>query len=88
MYLNWSPEHYYHHQGFTDVEDSKTFKHTLTRDGDDGELVADSFLCSKASSVCRHPGTLLPVDEIQGQKCLCCLIGSNSIALSDGNCFR
>lgn len=45
----------------------------------------NSFRCCKANSVFCHPGGELPVETIQGQKCLCCLIGSNSIALSDSS---
>lgn len=51
--------------------------------GDEGQK--NSFWRCKADSVFCHPGGELPVEAIQGQKCLCCLIGSNSIALSDGS---
>lgn len=53
---------------------------------DDGDLGEEnSFWRCKADSVFCHPDGELPVEAIQGQKCLCCLIGSNSIALSDGS---
>ena len=43
------------------------------------------FWRSKADSVCFHPGSSPSTDVIQGQKCLCCLIGLNSMALSENN---
>lgn len=46
--------------------------------GDGGER--NSFWRCRAERVCFHPGADFPVDVIQGQKCLCCFIGSNSIA--------
>lgn len=57
----------------------------------DGEFQVEAenpFWRSKADNVCCQPVAPLPVDVIQGQKCLCCLIGSNSIALSDATLFR
>lgn len=45
------------------------------------------FCRCKAFNVCCHPGVPLPVDAIQGQKYLCCLMGSNSIPLSNGCCL-
>lgn len=48
---------------------------------------AASFSCSRADSVSCHPDKpLLPLPDevIQGQKCLCCLMGSNSTVLSQG----
>lgn len=54
---------------------------------DDGDVLGECGKCSfgrhRADNVCFHPGSPSSSDAIQGQKCLCCLIGSNSIALSD-----
>jgi len=46
---------------------------TLKREEDDGGVWQDPLCRCNADRVCRHPGPLLPVDQIQGQKCLCCL---------------
>lgn len=60
-------------------------------DAEEGEFLGgegeNPFSRCKAYNVCRHPGVTLPVDAIQGQKCLCCLMGSNSIAFSTGTCL-
>lgn len=48
----------------------------------------NSFWRSRAERVCFHPGAGLPLEAIQGQKCLCCFIGSNSIAFADDGCFE
>lgn len=58
---------------------------------DDGDLFGECgkwfFWWYRADNVCFHPGSPSFIDAIQGQKCLCCLIGSNSIALSDTGGF-
>jgi len=52
---------------------------------DDGDVFGECGKCSfglyRADNVCFQPGSPSSSDAIQGQKCLCCLIGSNSIAL-------
>lgn len=60
-----------------------TFLRTLMRDADGeflGECGEELFSRCRAVRVCFHPGATFPV-AIQGQKYLCCLIGSNSNAL-------
>lgn len=52
---------------------------TMIKDGDEGEHSdsgsENTFSFSRADNVCFHPGVMFFVDETQGQKCLCCLIG-------------
>jgi hypothetical protein len=60
---------------------------TLITGIDDGDVFGECCECSfgryRADNVCFHPGSPSSSDAIHGQKCLCCLIGSNSIAFSD-----
>jgi len=60
-------------------------KNTFIMAIDDGDVFGECGKCSfgryRADNVCFQPGSPSSSDAIQGQKCLCCLIGSNSIAL-------
>lgn len=64
---------------------------TLIKESDEGDLVVteleSSFSRFKADRVCCHPGIALPVVEIHGQKCLCCLSGSNCMPSSSDWCL-
>lgn len=60
----------------------------MDEDGDFSESGENPFSRCNADSVCFHPGVALYIDEIQGQKCRCCLMGLNSIALSESSDAR